>query len=296
VQESSPRRAGAGQSLSSKPTEKTIRVGNVSFRIVSDHPGFWRHADRRYARFYVPGDDAPDETVALHVVPGEAPHLPRQGADKTEIQVESDRIRMVRGRAVGVWEKDRHRARVEQRASDFETEEKIPDYACDSFVRVILCHHLLDRGALLVHSAGIARGDDGYVFAGRSGAGKSTVARLSADMSRILADDVTIVSPHGQHGALLSGTPYCGALTPGGRNETVPLRGFYFLRQAHRNQRRRLSRPEAISRLLQSVVFFDESPDATASILDNVDALSARVPCYELEFVKDASFWRCIDD
>jgi hypothetical protein len=51
------------------------------------------------------------------------------------------------------------------------------------------CLTLADRwhtnqGGLILHSSAVARGEDGFLFLGDSGSGKSTVARLSSSISR----------------------------------------------------------------------------------------------------------------
>jgi hypothetical protein len=275
---------------------KVISVGGIPIRIVSGHAGFWHHADLRYRNFYVSDDVEPQEEVEILVRSSDdAAGLP-DGSEGTIIEVSEDALHMVRGKARGVWHRARRHAQLEQRASEFDGSCKVPDYAGASLVQVILCHHLLERGALLVHSSAVAVEDRGYLFVGRSGAGKSTTAMLSEGIGRVFADDVNIASAGDDvTGPTVSGTPYCGALKPGGLNETAPLKAVYVLKQADRNKRSRLSRSESIRRMLESVVLFDESPAAAKAALENTAELCERVPCYELEFLKNPSFWSCAD-
>src|SRR3982074_221945 len=53
------------------------------------------------------------------------------------------------------------------------------EYALDSLLRVLLSWKLASRFGFLLHAATAVRAGKAYVFIGRSGAGKSTVASLS---------------------------------------------------------------------------------------------------------------------
>jgi len=59
-------------------------------------------------------------------------------------------------------------------------------------------------GGLLIHASGLAVGQRGLIACGKSGDGKSTLARLSRSSTRLLTDEVVQLFPDGMAG----GTPF----------------------------------------------------------------------------------------
>jgi hypothetical protein len=142
-------------------------------------------------------------------------------------------------------------------------------------------------GAIL-HGCGISREGRGIVFAGESGAGKSTFSRLWAQEKRveILSDDRVIVRR--QNGLFyLYGTPWHGdaaLAAPGG----VPLERIFFIRHGEQNAVRPMARAFCVRVLLKCC--FPPLWDAAGMrfMLEFFDELTSVVPCAELAFVPDA--------
>lgn len=154
----------------------------------------------------------------------------------------------------------------------------------------ILTNHLLSsRGGVLVHGAGVAFNGHGLLFAGRSGAGKTTISRqLHGNHGmRILSDDRIVVrgTPEGIH---MYGTPWPGD----GRhalNENRPLQALLFLAHATENEIVELSSSEALERLLPvaSIPWYDGT--AADGSLRFCDRLIREVSCHELRCRADTS-------
>jgi len=53
------------------------------------------------------------------------------------------------------------------------------EYRLDSLIRILLSLLLLDQGGFLLHAATIVRNGRAFVFTGRSGVGKSTIASFA---------------------------------------------------------------------------------------------------------------------
>jgi hypothetical protein len=169
----------------------------------------------------------------------------------------------------------------------------LDDVALDAFLRVAWSLALVDAPGLMVHAASLARGGRAYLFCGRSGSGKTTVARLSPD-AELLSDEISSVRLETARAAC-HGTPFFGDLAVSGRNVVRPLAGVYFLEHADRHARTRLTRRDALARLLPNVLFFAREPDLVARVLDIAGALVERVPCFRLAFRQDPGFWSVID-
>jgi len=161
----------------------------------------------------------------------------------------------------------------------------------DSLLRVALTLALLPARGLLVHAASLARDGRGYLFPGVSGAGKTTLTRLSPEAT-LLSDELSIVTT-GDDPAV-HGTPFWGELARAGVPVTAPLAGMYFPRQASHHAVTPVGERAALCRLLPTVMAFAREPDVVARVFDLAADLVARVPCFVLDFRRDHGFWDAI--
>ncbi len=148
---------------------------------------------------------------------------------------------------------------------------------------------------MLIHAAAVVYDGEAYVFTGRSGAGKSTMAELFAQSGgRVLNDDrVLLYKKSGQWYA--AGTPWHGS----GRyalNETAPLAGLFLLRQSDENRIREVGPNECVQELLVtvSVPWFEE--EWTEATLSALHRLSREVPLSLLDFTKSLSAVHTVAD
>ena len=161
----------------------------------------------------------------------------------------------------------------------------------------ISAQHSLD---LLLHAAGVARGGVAYLFVGPSGAGKSTVCRLSAGHGDcfVLHDDMVALSQTDE-GFLAWSTPLGGEM-PASRSVRMPLGAIFFLAQDDSNYVTRLKGWQAVNLLVPQMLPPVSCRNGDIQI-DHADslkvllALVGAVPCYELHFRRDPSFWDCIE-
>ncbi len=166
------------------------------------------------------------------------------------------------------------------------------EYALDSLIRVLLSVLLLPRHGFLLHAATVVRAGRAYVFTGRSGAGKSTVASLSPPGS-VLTDEISLVrfSDGAWHAY---GTPFWGEFRADGSNRRVPLAGIYSLVQAPEDRVEPLAAREALRALLPNVLFFSSDQQQTDQLLSVLTSAAEQIPFYRLYFRRDAGFWEVI--
>ncbi len=152
----------------------------------------------------------------------------------------------------------------------------------------ILFIYIMSRsdGALL-HASGVGIGSKGYIFPGRSGAGKSTISGqfALADTSRLLSDD-RVAARKTAGGFRVFGTPWAGEAKIAS-DSSLPLGGIFFLRHAHSNRVREMKPAEAMESLIPvaSVPWYDVP--AMSRILSLCEDLVNHVPAYELHFRPD---------
>jgi hypothetical protein len=151
--------------------------------------------------------------------------------------------------------------------------------------------------SILLHSSGIVRNDQGYVFTGKSGSGKSTVTLLS-EGAKILNDEITIIERYGDR-ASVSDTPFNGFFK---RKEegSAPLSGIMLLRQAEYHRITRTKAAESVKTLSREIIppmglETPLSPSIYWEMLGFAKKISEIVPLYLMEFLPDPGFWQYIE-
>lgn len=150
---------------------------------------------------------------------------------------------------------------------------------------LMLIHHLARGIGVEIHGCGILQGSGaGYLFAGHSGAGKSTMARLWIERTgtSVLSDDrVVLRNVDGQF--RIYGTPWHGdepLASPAG----APLAGILFLARGEEHQRVPLSPAQAVARLFACSFPPFHSAAGLEFVLQTLQEAAEAVPCEELRF------------
>jgi hypothetical protein len=166
------------------------------------------------------------------------------------------------------------------------------EYALDSLLRVLLSWTLLPKRGFLLHAATVLRGGRAFIFTGRSGAGKSTVASL-APAGTVLTDEISLLCEQGAEWRAF-GTPFWGEFRAEGKRADAGIAGIFQLVQAPRNRIERISPGDALRMLLPNVLFFSKDAEANRRLLEVVTETAQSVPCYRFEFRRDVSLWEAL--
>jgi hypothetical protein len=166
------------------------------------------------------------------------------------------------------------------------------EYALDSLLRVLLTRVLVPRGGFLLHAATVVRDARAYVFTGRSGAGKSTIASLSPRGS-VLTDEISLLR-RCEGGWHAYGTPFWGEFRAAGSNRHFPVAGVYALAQSRVNRLEPFSRKQSLRSLLPNVLFFDTDRQLTDDLLQLVTAFTEQVSFQRLHFRRRPDFWEVV--
>jgi len=171
------------------------------------------------------------------------------------------------------------------------------EYALDSLLRILLTALLLPRRGFLLHAATVARDNRAYVFTGRSGAGKSTVASLSPE-GTVFTDEISLLRAAPSHTQSplddrwdAYSTPFWGEFRAAGSNRRLPLAGVYSLCQAAEDRVERLTLKEAVRTLLPNVLFFSQEKAHHESLFKLLFDFAKVVPIYRLHFRRQSTFW-----
>ena len=155
---------------------------------------------------------------------------------------------------------------------------------------LLFANHLAAGRGVEMHACGLADGEgNGYLFAGQSGAGKSTTARLwsaQADVC-VLSDERVALCKDGDS-IFIHGTPWHGEAGMV-RTGKARLTKIFFLRHARENRIIPLARAQAAARLFACSFPPFHNPAGLDFILGFIDDLLNAIPAYELEFLPDES-------
>jgi len=143
----------------------------------------------------------------------------------------------------------------------------------------------LGRGVDL-HACGVKMGNQGILFSGVSGAGKSTIAEFwkKQDVDLLSDDRIIVRKVDGEF--LMYGTPWHGDAKVSVPDK-APLKTIYFLKQSKENQAVQLNIPESTFRLIVRCFPTYYSKEGMGYTLGLVSDIVEKVPCYELQFTPD---------
>ena len=145
---------------------------------------------------------------------------------------------------------------------------------------------------LLIHSSCAIEKGTAHIFAGKSGAGKSTAAKLSYPRN-LLSDEATLVKITPEK-VIVFNSPFRSELEVGNFVEQVDLTSVQILFQALQNIRATLTKSDALFQLMDKVFYWPHSQKEIKTIMKLLTNLVKNVPVYELHFQKNNTFWELI--
>ena len=151
--------------------------------------------------------------------------------------------------------------------------------------QIILARAVAMRKGCYLHSGGIKLNGRGYLFAGHSEAGKSTIVTLMKQTGKILCDDRMIVR-NWRDRFKIYGTWGHGDV-PEVSPESAPLSAIFFLKKALYNRILQIdNRIEIVKQLLAFLVKPFVTVDWWEKMLQMTENMIHEIPCYELYFDK----------
>jgi hypothetical protein len=265
-------------SLPRGANEVTVEIGGVPIQLHTSDPDFRRVIEERYAGFLSP-----------FAVP----------ACRFEIQLTSDQVPadddvsvfkrgstwcLRRGDFRAEWDLRRREGWIRQCANP---------YSIDSVLRITHSLLLAMEGGFQVHASSAIRNGRAFLFAGVSGAGKTTTVKLAPPDAVILTDEISYVR-RTQNGYRACGTPFAGELARPGANASAPVQRVCLLKQSPQNRLRPVSRSNAIRALMRHVLFFAQDNELVERVLDSVVHFVSSVEVMEMEFTPDHRAWELI--
>ncbi len=261
-----------------------IKIGDMPVRVNTSDAAFVAMLEDRYAGFVGESERAEVEFDVDLTPPAFAnPDAP------VRVSQNGGRWSLERGDFRAEWEPALRTGRIRQTANP---------YSIDAVLRIVHTLVLARQGGFLMHSASAIRNGKAFLFAGVSGAGKTTISRLAPPDVTLLTDEISYVrrsnSEKTDAGYVAFGTPFTGELAKIGENVSAPLSTLYLLAQGPENRIDPIPPAEAARSLLANVLFFAEDEELVQSTFHSAFEFVSRVPVLRLTFVPDARVWELI--
>lgn len=256
-----------------------IGIGGITVRVRSSSAAFLQLLDERYAGFIERGA-SPDYEFGVELTP------PGEGTADDDVRVyrRNGRWQLERGDFRAEWDPAARRGRIRQSANP---------YSIDTVLRIVHTLVLAREGGFLLHAASAVRNGSAFVFAGASGAGKTTLSRLAPADAGVLSDEISYVRRE-ENGYYAYGTPFAGELARVGENLRAPLQAVYLLAQGAENRVSNMGKAEAARGILANILFFAEDAELVQAVFLSALDLVERVPVRRLTFRPDAAIWELI--
>lgn len=159
------------------------------------------------------------------------------------------------------------------------------------FLQVIFISYLAQRKmGIITHAMAVKDLDgQGLLFAGKSGAGKTTMAKIWYRHSKaMILNDDRVILLKARNRFFIHGSPWHGDFSDylTSHIDAAPLKRIFFIYHASQNKIQRIYAKEAFRLIYPALLppFWDKA--ATEKILSFCQELLAKIPCYRLGFKK----------
>ena len=265
----------------------TIEIGGIPIRVNTTDADFLDMLQNRYAGFVGSSQDPAVEFDVDLFTPG----FVDPDAD-VRVTQQAGKWALERGDFRAEWEPARRTGTIRQSANP---------YSIDAVLRIVHTLVLAQEGGFLMHAASAIRNGKAFLFAGVSGAGKTTIARLAPSDATLLTDEISYVRKDGRKDVkkqdlsyVAFGTPFTGELAKLGENVSAPISALYLLAQGPENRIDPVAPGQAVRELLANVLFFAEDQELVQRSFHAACEFVSRVPVSRLTFVPDARAWEMI--
>jgi hypothetical protein len=255
-----------------------VEIGAIPILLQPSDPEFCELLETRYAGFVNPRSE-PAYRFDIHLDPSGQPS--------------DEDARVFRQGPLWSFQRGDFRASWDARAGRGWIRQCPNPYSIDTVLRITHSLVLAEEGGFLVHAASALRGGSAHLFAGVSGAGKTTMARLAPSDAVVLTDEISYVRRIGS-GYRAYGTPFAGELARSGTNTSAPVDALYLLEQGPENRIEPLVRKDAARALMRHILFFAHEEEMVARVFDSVLEFVSRVEVSRLVFTPDARAWELI--
>jgi hypothetical protein len=263
----------------------TVEIGGIPIVLQPSDPEFCDVLESRYETFAT--RNASGEVAANSVCEFEIELDPRGRASDEDARVTRNGSlwNFRRGDFDATWNPRTGRGQITQCPNP---------YSIDTVLRITHSLVLAEQGGFLLHAASAIRNNRAFLFAGVSGAGKTTISRLAPSDATVLTDEISYIRRTPEENYIAYGTPFAGELARVGANTSAPLESLYLLVQGPENRIEPISKVDAARAIMRHVLFFAEEKELVAKVFESILEFVSRVHVAQLIFTPDARAWELI--
>ncbi|HYL09217.1 MAG TPA: hypothetical protein VEU31_00645 [Candidatus Acidoferrales bacterium] len=257
----------------------TLDIGGIPISLRTADQDFCRLLQKRYVGF-VNASAQPVYQFEVEIAP------PSASAADEDVCVtrEAGLWRVRRGDFQAEWDTASRKGRIRQ---------TVNPYSADTLLRIVHSIGLAGEDGFLLHAASAIRNGRAFLFAGVSGAGKTTLARLAPPEVQLLTDEISYVRKEAR-GYRAFGTPFAGELGRPGENTSAPVAGLFFLHQGPENRIEPLVAAEAARKLLRNILFLTRDEDLAQRVFHAAVEFIGAVPARRLTFAPTPRAWELL--
>lgn len=231
----------------------TVQIGDIAIRLHPESASFNEPLSDRFFGFLT--DRRPVVAADLDVL-----LAGRRAVPDMEISVSRSGSlwRIERGDFLAEWNPLSRRGWVKQSANPHPT---------DTVLRIVHSLLLAEEGGFLLHASSVVRKGRAFLFAGVSGAGKTTISQLAPRDAILLTDEISYVRRDGD-GYRAYGTPFAGSLQKPGENIFAPVACAFLLEKGPENRIDDVDAATSARSLLRSVLFFARDTELVSRVFE----------------------------
>lgn len=164
----------------------------------------------------------------------------------------------------------------------------------DRVLRVACSLFIIDQGGVLLHASSMMKNNQGYVFFGHQGAGKSTIIKLLD--GKVLSDDTAILFSS-KNKVFIFTSPFDPKIR-GVRNLKAELKSLFLLDKSKMNRISLIKKTPFLllfGHLRPNLKFFENCGILQTRLFQNLFNLTKGVSVYRFQFKKTSGLWEVID-
>ncbi len=161
---------------------------------------------------------------------------------------------------------------------------------------IVVSHVLSELRKQLLHASGVLVNDQVWLFSGKSGSGKTTIATELRGIGDTFSVDKVVLFVNDKGRLCAYPTPFSDIDDVSCCTKPAPVAGIVFIEQAKKTTVTKLSTVVAMVNVLKNTsVLPNISAEKRQSILDFTTHIISAVDCYKMEFSRDAEFWKHLE-